>query len=265
MVDAAWLQAQGISRTSIHDYVQRGWLERIAPRVYRRATTTGAGNLRWDIAVISAQRIGTPTFYIGGLTTLDLLGQGHFARLGSERSVELYDPEGTAPSWLLKLMTDATLVVHKRKVFSDPDLGLEWRRLDPGTARLGGVVPAPTPQEPWDHFMRIAGAERAAIEMMDDVARTLSFEHADSLFEGLTMLRPRLLANLLEGCSSVRAKRLFLFYADRHNHSWAKHLERRNIDLGRGKRQLATGGRLDTLYQITVPADFVRVPESTAS
>jgi hypothetical protein len=37
MVDSAWLQAQGISRTSIHDYVQRGWLERVAPRVERRA------------------------------------------------------------------------------------------------------------------------------------------------------------------------------------------------------------------------------------
>src|SRR3546814_3367460 len=54
MVDSAWLRAQGISRTSIHDYVRRGWLERVAPRVYRRATPNGAAaGLRWDMAVMS--------------------------------------------------------------------------------------------------------------------------------------------------------------------------------------------------------------------
>src|SRR3546814_13952566 len=61
MVDSAWLQAQGISRTSIHDYVRRGWLERVAPRVYRRATPNGAAaGLRWDMAVLrwEERRVG---------------------------------------------------------------------------------------------------------------------------------------------------------------------------------------------------------------
>src|SRR3546814_18942463 len=70
------------------------------------------------------------------------------------------------------------------------------------------------------------------------------------------MLRPRLLTNPLYGCVSIRAKRLFLFFADRHDHGWSKHIDRQHIDLGRGKRQLVTGGRLDARYQITVPATF---------
>src|SRR3546814_3809826 len=99
MVDSAWLQAQGISRTSIHDYVRRGWLERVAPRVYRRATPNGAAaGLRWDMAVLSAQRIGSASFYVGGMTALELHGLGHFARLDSERKVHLYDPEGVVRS-----------------------------------------------------------------------------------------------------------------------------------------------------------------------
>src|SRR3546814_20679242 len=36
MVDAAWLKRQGIDPKSIHDYVQRGWLERVVRGVYRR-------------------------------------------------------------------------------------------------------------------------------------------------------------------------------------------------------------------------------------
>jgi len=265
VVDAAWLKAQGISRTSIHDYVQHGWLERIAPRVYRRPTAAGGeSSLRWDIAIVSAQRIGTPTFYAGGLTALELLGQGHYARLGAERTVHLYDPQGTAPSWLLALSTDATMILHKRKLFADPELGLEWRRLDFGTGRIGATVPSPDPREPWDYFMRIAGAERAAVEMMEMVGATLGFEHADIVFEGLTTLRPRLLSSLLESCESVRAKRLFLLFTDRHGHGWAKHLYRENVNLGRGKRQIVPGGRLDPRYQITVPRDFAAKAGETA-
>src|SRR3546814_8914635 len=71
MVDSAWLQAQGISRTSIHDYVRRGWLERVAPRVYRRATPNGAAaELRWDMAVMSAQRIGRSEEHTSELQSL---------------------------------------------------------------------------------------------------------------------------------------------------------------------------------------------------
>ena len=265
MVDSAWLQAQGISRTSIHDYVQRGWLERVAPRVYRRATPAGgATSLRWDMAVMSAQRIGTASFYIGGMTALELHGLGHFARLGGDRTVHLYDPEGAVPSWLPKLPTDAMVVLHNRALFSNPSLGVEWHRLDLGTTRLGAAVPSPDASEPWDHFLAVAGAERATIEMMEDVPQSLSFEHVDTIFEGLTTLRPRLLTSLLEGCKSIRAKRLFLFFADRHDHGWAKHIDRQHIDLGRGKRQLVPGGRLDPHYQITVPATFTAKAGETA-
>lgn len=265
MVNSAWLQAQGISRTSIHDYVQRGWLERVAPSVYRQASGSGTTTtLRWDMAVISAQRLGSPSFYVGGITALELLGHGHYVRLGDERTVHLYDPEGNIPSWLLKVPIDATLALHKRTLFLVPSLGVEWHRLDLGTTRLGAVVPSPDASEPWDHFLQVASAERASIEMLQGVPQGPTFEHADTIFENLTTLRPKLLTQLLQECSSVRAKRLFLFFADRHGHGWAKHVDHANIDLGRGKRQLAVGGRLNAQYQITVPASLTAKAGDTA-
>ena len=57
LADSAWLQAQGLSRSSIRDYVDRGWLERIGPRVYRRPGQTANAQLRWDVAVLSLQQI----------------------------------------------------------------------------------------------------------------------------------------------------------------------------------------------------------------
>lgn len=205
---------------------------------------------------MSVQSTGPGTLYIGGMTALELHGLGHFARLGEDREVHVYDPDRTAPTWLATLPTDATLVVHRRSLFEDPLLGTSWHRLDLGTRRLGEAVPSPDAQEAWDHFVRVAGPERAAIEMMDGVPTPLSFDHADKIFENLTTLRPRMVTALLEQCVSVRAKRLFLFFADRHDHSWSKHIDRSHVDLGRGKRQLVRGGRLDPQYQITVPDAF---------
>jgi hypothetical protein len=59
----------------------------------------------------------------------------------------------------------------------------------------------------------------------------------------------------------VRAKRLFLFYADRHAHAWVKHVDRGLIDLGKGKRQLAPAGRFDARIQITIPASLSSTTE----
>ena len=263
LVDSAWLQDQGISRSSIHAYVKNHWLERVASRVYRRSGGSSPG-LRWDLAVASAQALRPSSFNVGGPTALDLLGQGHYLKLGGPAKVHLYDPEFSAPPWLGRLPLDAALFVRTRLLFSNVSLGVEWRRYELGTGRLGSAVKEPSRSDPWDNFLRVAGEERASIEMLDEVPEDVAFELADEMFQGLSNLRPRLVTQLLASCRSVRAKRLFLFYADRHGHGWSKHVDRTQVDLGKGKRQLAAGGRLDPHYQITVPASFVAAREGEA-
>lgn len=255
LVDSTWLQEQGISRSSVHAYVKNHWLERVAPRVYRRSGASST-TLRWGFAVASAQTLRPSSFYVGGPSALDLLGRGHYLSLGGASNVYLYDPESDAPSWLARLPLDATLLIRTRALFSDVALCVEWRRYELGTGRLGSAVDTPSRSDPWDSFLKVAGAERAAIEMLDEVPEKLTFEFADEIFQGLSNLRPRLVTQLLASCRSVRAKRLFLFYADRHGHAWSKHVDRAQIDLGKGKRQLVAGGRLDASYQITVPLSF---------
>ena len=263
LVDSKWLQEQGLSRSRIHDYVERGWLERLRPRVYRRpaAATPNAAerssSVTWELAVVSAQALADKPFHVGGPTALDLLGLSHFLDLGRKSRVWLYDAGRTAPSWLVKLSLDVELILKTRELFRSEDLGLEWRRLELGTGRVGGPVGEPERVELWDQFLRMSGAERAAIEMLDEVGTTVGFHSADRLFEGLTNLRPSVLAQLLKECTSVKAKRLFFFFADRHGHAWARHLDPGEFDLGRGKRQIVKGGRLHPKYEITVPADLM--------
>ena len=78
----------------------------------------------------------------------------------------------------------------------------------------------------------------------------------DKLFEGLANLSPRKVENLLARCRNVKVKRLFFYFADRHKHAWLKRIDRTMINLGKGKRLLVRGGKLDTTYLITVPEDL---------
>ena len=262
LVDSQWLQEQGLSRSRIHDYVARGWLERLRPRVYRRpaAAATAAersSSVTWELAVVSAQALVDRPFHVGGPTALDLLGLSHFLDLGRKSRVWLYDARRKAPSWLTKLPLEVEVLLKTRELFRNDDLGLEWRRLELGTGRVGAPVEQPERVELWDQFLRMSGAERASLEMLEEVGTKVGFHSADRLFQGLANLRPNLLAELLKECMSVKAKRLFFFFADRHAHAWAKRLDPDQFDLGRGKRQIAKGGRLHPKYEITVPADLI--------
>jgi len=46
---------------------------------------------------------------------------------------------------------------------------------------------------------------------------------------------------------------LFLWFAERHQHAWLNKLDRKGIDLGREKRMLVKGGKLDRKFNITFP------------
>jgi hypothetical protein len=99
----------------------------------------------------------------------------------------------------------------------------------------------------------MSSPDRAILELLDEVPERETFHQADVLIEGLRNLSPRRVQALLVACRSVKVKRLFLWFAERHQHAWLKKLDRKDIDLGRGKRMLVRGGKLDSTYNITVP------------
>jgi hypothetical protein len=74
--------------------------------------------------------------------------------------------------------------------------------------------------------------------------------------ESLSALQPELVQELLEQCRSIKAKRLFLFLADKAGHSWFKYLDISKIQLGKGKRSIVHKGVLIPKYQITIPENL---------
>jgi hypothetical protein len=94
------------------------------------------------------------------------------------------------------------------------------------------------------------------LELLAGVRDAAGFALADKFFESAVNLRPKLILALLCACTQVKAKRLFLWFSDRHGHAWRQGFETSGIDLGRGKRVLVKGGAYDATYQITVPREM---------
>ncbi len=248
LVDAAWLERHGYSSSLRSQYVKSGWLTQVAPRVYRRVQEP----LTWQQAVMSLRSFLGYPLTVGGRTALEEQGFSHY--LGQRHEVHLYGPV-KPPGWLGKLKLEVRFVWHNAtRLFPEEPLDpfgppLASNDILPGNFMIGpqGLT--------WP--LRLSSPERAFLELLDELPDHESFHQVDMLAEGLANLSPTRLKLLLAQCRSVKVKRLFFFFADRHRHAWRRHVDPTAFDLGAGKRALVPGGRLSKDYNITVPEDLL--------
>lgn len=252
LVDSAWMSRQAITKQSVHDYIGRGWLERMGRGVYRRPFTINeaqSATRDWKIPLLSAQWIMRYDFHVGGTSALALQGLIHYLKFGGNETVMLYGAD--IPNWLFKLPVDAQFVKRSRALFG-PDADNE-------VGPLGDLAASP---ERWP--LKASKPERAILEALYELSDNEGFDGIDKIFESLRTLRPDTLMMLLASCNNVRIKRLFFVFAARHNHPWFKYLDAETINLGTGDRALVTGGKLHPRYRITVPPEFLPVSAGAA-
>ncbi len=242
LVDTPWLRARNIDPKSIHDYVARGWLERVVRGVYRRPvpeTARGGNGESWAILLLSLQRLMNYGVHLGGESALELAGHVHYLRLGGTRRVQVY---GDVPSWLKRLPMPTEVVVRRRALFGEDPMGIDESKSGVGAAA-----------DVWRWPILASSPERAILEALDELPRHASFDNLDKVFEGLVSLRPKQLTALLGACRSVKVRRLFFVLADRHRHAWREYIDTSAIDFGSGPRALVEGGRFHPVYHISVP------------
>lgn len=248
LVTARWLRANGYSTSLVARYVRSGWLQAPARGVY----TLPRSKPSWDGVLRTLQQRERLRLHAGGRFALAWHGHEHYLRLGGATKVSLYGPD-RLPGWATQLPLDEPLVHHGRGPFDPTDLSFddatEGEQLyDHGLERqadsnmVGEVV--------------MASPERAILELCDDKPTASLVYEADAVIQGLAGLRPDLVSRMLRGCRSVKAKRLFLALAERHQHAWLQRVALADLDLGSGKRVLVPGGRLHAKYLITLPADL---------
>lgn len=166
-------------------------------------------------------------------------------RWGPPKKIFIY---GHAPRWLANLPTNGLPVLRSTRLFKTADLGIEPLAAEPDGNHILSL-------QNWT--IRASTPERAIIEALDELPENESFHNIDTIFEGLTTLRPRRITELLTDCTKVQVKRLFFVFADRHDHPWLKHIDRSNIDLGSGDRSFIKGGKLHPTYRITIPEEYL--------
>jgi hypothetical protein len=259
LVDSDWMNRHGYSTSLRSQYVTSGWLVQPTRGTFKRPL----GTLTWQKAVISLQTLLKRPLIVGGRTALELQGFAHYLRASGPTVIYLYGPDAP-PGWLFKLPLKERFLFRKSQTLfkSDPvTKGLKnyaWNVPNNAGAAADESQAGPFKQM-WDQGewpLTVSSPERALLELLDELPNNESFHQADMLVEGLRNLSPRKLQELLDDCKSVKVKRLFFWFAERHHHSWLKQIDQNKVDLGKGKRMLAKGGKLDPKYMITVPEDL---------
>jgi hypothetical protein len=267
LVDAAWLEQRGYSHPLRQKYVASGWLMPLGRGIFQRPAANlvlsdAPTRLSWELVVLSLQNLMDYRVSVGGRSALELQGFAHYLPTTATREVHLYASE-PLPGWFDKLAVNARWVVHNPdRLFVSAAKGLDHveHAVDVTAPRRAARADSETELQ-WGHWrwpLTLSTPERALLELLDELPNDESFEQVDALMSGLATLRPGRLQRLLEACQSVKVKRLFFVFAERHQHRWLAQINRERINLGVGKRALVPGGKLHPKYEITLPESLLQ-------
>ncbi len=229
---STWLVNQGYSRDLQHRYLKSGWLTSVGYGALKRTGDT----INLKGALYSLQTQAEKQIHIGGRSALGLQGLSHYLELYQKETL-LFAPSGTnLPLWFKKFEWETKAVLIHTSMLN-PNIGLINYNEKTFT-------------------IKISDPTRAILECLELTTKRFDLQEAWQIMEGLSALNPKNVQEILEHCNSVKALRLFLFMAEKANHSWFKYLNIEHLNLGKGKRSIVPNGIYIPKYKITVPKEF---------
>ena len=229
-----WLNSRGINRFLAQRYCRSGWIERLGQGGYRLAGDTP----EWTGAVYALQSQLKFKVHVGAQTALELQGYRQYVPQSKGQPVWLLksaEEKRHLPKWFVENFGEQhNIHCATRALFDDDQLGLESLAVN-------------------DYELIVSTPECAVLEYLNLVPNHFSFEQAQFLIEGMMTLRPELLQSLLEHCTSIKTKRLFLVLAEHEGHPWWNSLNLEKLALGTSKLTIAKGGYYYPRYQLSLP------------
>ncbi|MBX3256275.1 MAG: type IV toxin-antitoxin system AbiEi family antitoxin [Chitinophagaceae bacterium] len=229
---SSWLAERGYSIDLQKHYRKAKWLASIGKGALIRTDD----KVGYEGAMYALQSQAGLTIHPGGRTALSLLGKAHYLELAAYKVVLFGGRGEKLPTWFKKYDWGVHLDYYETS-FLPADLGL-------------------TEVEVKSFSIKVSGATRALMECLYLAPQKQELMECFELMEGLNNLPPKQVQILLENCQSVKVKRLFLYMAEKADHSWVKHLDLKNVNLGKGKRSIVTNGVFIEKYGITVPREL---------
>lgn len=226
-----WLSKEGITTAEQSSYVKSNTLERIGSGVYK---FPGTKQSLYGI-LTSYHDQGELSYHLGASTALEIKGFSHYITMGTQRVFIFHPAKHRLPEWLKESLNNIDIKEHSTKVFGPH--GIE--KVEYGNYRLD-----------------ISSPERAIMECILLSPKYFNLVDIFYLMEMLTNLRSKIVQKLLENCSSVKVKRMFLYMAMKARHRWFEKLELSRINLGSGIRSYSKGGVKDSMFNIVIPREL---------
>lgn len=229
---SSWLKTKGYSYSLQAHYKKSNWLSPIGMGAYVRTGT----KVDYFGGLYALQAQAGLSVHLGGRTALSLLGRGHYLNLANGSIVLFGGTKEKLPTWFFKNNWGVQIDYFSTS-FLPRDLGL---------------IEVERP----NFTIKVSSAARAMLECLYLAPLHQEFFECYELMEGMSNLRPKSVQELLENCTSVKAKRMFLYLAEKFKHEWLQFIDMSKIDLGSGKRRLVLNGIYIDKYKITVPREF---------
>ena len=236
---ATWLERKGISRDLQQYYCKSGWLEPVGRGAFIRSND----DINWQEALRALVNQADLNVHVGGMTSLSEQGAGHYVRLGKEK-VYLFSPLGVSlPAW-----------------FKNYDWGVDIEHIKTNflpteEATAGAFNTRPDSGREFSTKM-FSTPERAILECLYLAPKRQDLVECYQVMEGLVNLRPTVVQELLEACSSIKVKRLFLYMAEKVAHQWLQYIDLSKVTLGKGDRSIVKKGAYIAKHKIAVPKEL---------
>jgi len=232
VMQSSALVKQGYSLDLQKRYRKSNWLESIGTGAMIR----GGDQVDYKGAIHALQQEAGCTIHPGAKTALSLLGMSHYLQFAPKVATVFGGSNETLPRWFNK-HDWGIRVDHHMTSFLPAGMGLRAMEFN-------------------NFSIKISGAPRAIMECLYLVPEEQDLMECFHLMESMNNIRPDVVQGLLEKCRSVKVKRLFLYLAEKTDHTWFKYLDVEKIDLGSGKRSIVKNGVYNSKYQVTVPKEL---------
>lgn len=232
VLSSSWLTKQGYSVGLVRNYRDSNWLESFG----------GGANIRFQDKVdylggiFAIQKQLQLEIHPGGRTALALVGRVHYLEINQSSSFLFGQEREVLPTWFRSKQWEVDI-----KYFASSFLPTKLGLMEYSHKNFSIQISTPA---------------RAMMECIFLAPKSMNLIECYDILEGLTNLNPKEVQDLLENCRSIKVKRLFLYLAEKANHTWFHHLRPDKIDLGKGKRSFSVGGVYLSKYLITVPAEL---------
>lgn len=229
---SSWLADNGISNQLLNRYKKSNWVLSIGTGAVIRS----GDNVDYLGGLYALQNQAGLSVHVGGRTALSLQGRAHYIDMAEKRVVLIGGKKENLPNWF-KTKKWGIKIDYYTTSFLPADMGL-------------------VDLERNNFSVKISSPARAILECLYLSPKHQELFECYELMEGMNDLRPKSVQELLENCSSIKVKRLFLYLADKFKHPWLDFVDLTKVDLGSGTRSLVKNGVYIDKYKITVPKEF---------